>query len=51
MLLDFKHPLRLAKGPKPRKHMMEEMGAAHMANGLAHWLARACILQWQIPMK
>jgi glutamate-1-semialdehyde 2,1-aminomutase len=34
MLLDFKHPLRLAKGPKPRKHMMEEMGATHMANGL-----------------
>jgi len=34
MLLDFKHPLRLAKGLKPRKHMMEEMGAAYMANGL-----------------
>ena len=34
MLLDFKHPLRLVKGLKPRKHMMEEMGAAYMANGL-----------------
>jgi glutamate-1-semialdehyde 2,1-aminomutase len=34
MLLDFKNPLRLAKGLKPRKHMMEEMGAAYMANGL-----------------
>jgi len=34
MLLDFRHPLRLAKELKPRKHMMEEMGAAYMANGL-----------------
>ena len=34
MLLDFKNPLRLAKGLKPRKHMMEEIGAAYMANGL-----------------
>ncbi len=34
MLLDFKHPLRLLKELKPRKHMMEEMGAAYMANGL-----------------
>jgi glutamate-1-semialdehyde 2,1-aminomutase len=34
MLLDFKHPLRLARELKPRKHMMEEMGAAYMANGL-----------------
>ena len=34
MLLDLRHPLRLAKGLKPRKHMMEEMGAAYMANGL-----------------
>jgi glutamate-1-semialdehyde 2,1-aminomutase len=34
MLLDFHHPLRLAKELKPRKHMMEEMGAAYMANGL-----------------
>jgi len=34
ILLDFKHPLRLLKELKPRKHMMEEMGAAYMANGL-----------------
>jgi len=34
MLLDFRHPLRLAKELKPRKHMMEEMGAAYIANGL-----------------
>lgn len=34
MFLDFRHPLRLAKELKPRKHMMEEMGAAYMANGL-----------------
>lgn len=34
MLLDFKHPIRLLKQLKPRKHMMEEMGAAYMANGL-----------------
>jgi glutamate-1-semialdehyde aminotransferase len=34
MLLDFRHPLRLAKELKPRKHMLEEMGAAYMANGL-----------------
>lgn len=34
MLLDFRHPLRLAKELKPRKHMMEAMGAAYMANGL-----------------
>ncbi len=34
MLLDFRHPLRLAKELKPRKHMMEEMGAAYMAEGL-----------------
>jgi glutamate-1-semialdehyde 2,1-aminomutase len=34
MLLDLQHPLRLAKELKPRKHMMEEMGAAYMANGL-----------------
>jgi len=26
--------LRLLKELKPRKHMMEEMGAAYMANGL-----------------
>ena len=34
MLLDFKNPLRLLKEMKPRKHMIEEMGAAYMANGL-----------------
>ncbi len=34
MLLDLRHPLRLAKELKPRKTMMEEMGAAYMANGL-----------------
>jgi glutamate-1-semialdehyde 2,1-aminomutase len=34
MLLDLRHPVRLAKELKPRKHMMEEMGAAYMANGL-----------------
>ncbi len=34
MLLDLRHPIRLAKGLKPRKHMMEEMGAAYMASGL-----------------
>jgi glutamate-1-semialdehyde aminotransferase len=34
MLLDFRNPLRLARELKPRKHMMEEMGAAYMANGM-----------------
>jgi glutamate-1-semialdehyde 2,1-aminomutase len=34
MLLDFHNPLRLASQLKPRKHMIEEMGAAYMANGL-----------------
>jgi hypothetical protein len=34
MLLDLKHPLRFARQMKPRKHMMEEMGAAYSANGL-----------------
>jgi len=34
MLLDFRNPIRLAKELKPRKHMIEEMGAAYMANGL-----------------
>jgi glutamate-1-semialdehyde 2,1-aminomutase len=34
MLLDFKNPLRLFREMKPRKHMIEEMGAAYMANGL-----------------
>ena len=34
MLLDLKNPIRLLKELNPRKHMMEEMGAAYMANGL-----------------
>jgi glutamate-1-semialdehyde aminotransferase len=34
MLLDLKHPIRLARGLKPRKHLIEEMGAAFMASGL-----------------
>lgn len=34
MLLDLRNPIRLAKELKSRKHMMEEMGAAYMANGL-----------------
>ncbi len=34
MLLDFRTPLKLARELKPRKHMIEEMGAAYMASGL-----------------
>jgi glutamate-1-semialdehyde 2,1-aminomutase len=34
MLLDFRNPLKLAKELKPRKHMIEEMGAAYMSQGL-----------------
>ncbi|MBI5960896.1 MAG: aminotransferase class III-fold pyridoxal phosphate-dependent enzyme [Chloroflexi bacterium] len=34
MLLDFKNPLKLLRELKPRKHMMEEMGAAFMAQGV-----------------
>jgi glutamate-1-semialdehyde 2,1-aminomutase len=34
MLLDFKNPLKLMKELKTRKHMMEEMGAAYMAQGI-----------------
>jgi glutamate-1-semialdehyde 2,1-aminomutase len=34
MLLDLKNPIRLLRQLKPRKHMMEEMGAAYMAQGL-----------------
>lgn len=34
MLLDLKHPIRLFRELKPRRNMMEEMGAAYMANGL-----------------
>jgi glutamate-1-semialdehyde 2,1-aminomutase len=34
MLLDFKNPLKLAREIKARKHMMEEMGAAYMSQGI-----------------
>jgi glutamate-1-semialdehyde aminotransferase len=34
MLLDLRHPIRLLRELKPRKHMMEEMGAAYTAQGL-----------------
>jgi glutamate-1-semialdehyde 2,1-aminomutase len=34
MLLDFKNPLKIARELKPRKHMMEEMGAAYTAQGI-----------------
>lgn len=34
MLLDLHNPLRLARELKPRKHMIEEMGAAYMSQGL-----------------
>jgi glutamate-1-semialdehyde aminotransferase len=34
MLLDLRNPIRTLKELKPRKHMMEEMGAAYMASGL-----------------
>jgi glutamate-1-semialdehyde-2,1-aminomutase len=34
MLLDLKNPLKTLKEIKSRKHMIEEMGAAYMANGL-----------------
>ncbi|HEX7540610.1 MAG TPA: aminotransferase class III-fold pyridoxal phosphate-dependent enzyme [Anaerolineales bacterium] len=34
MLLDLHNPFRLLKELKPRRHMMEEMGAAYMAKGL-----------------
>ena len=34
MLLDLRNPIRLAKELKPRKHMLEEMGAAYMSQGL-----------------
>jgi glutamate-1-semialdehyde 2,1-aminomutase len=34
MLLDLKHPVRLAKELKSRKHMLEEMGAAYTASGV-----------------
>ncbi len=34
MQLDFRNPLKLMREIKSRKHMMEEMGAAYMAQGL-----------------
>jgi glutamate-1-semialdehyde 2,1-aminomutase len=34
MQLDLRNPLKLARELKPRKHMLEEMGAAYMAEGL-----------------
>ena len=34
MLLDFRNPVRLARELKTRKHMMEEMGAVYMSQGL-----------------
>ncbi|MEW5939954.1 MAG: aminotransferase class III-fold pyridoxal phosphate-dependent enzyme, partial [Chloroflexota bacterium] len=34
MLLDLRNPLRLLRELKPRKHIMEEMGAAYMSQGL-----------------
>ncbi len=34
MLLDTRYPLKLLREVKPRKHMMEEMGAGYMAQGV-----------------
>jgi len=34
MLLDLKNPLKTLKEIKSRKHMIEEMGAAYMSQGL-----------------
>lgn len=34
MLLDMRHPIKLLRELKPRKHMIEEMGAAYMSQGL-----------------
>jgi glutamate-1-semialdehyde 2,1-aminomutase len=34
MLLDMRNPIKLLRELKPRKHMIEEMGAAYMAAGL-----------------
>ena len=34
MLLDMKNPIKLLREMKPRKHMIEEMGAAYMSQGL-----------------
>jgi glutamate-1-semialdehyde 2,1-aminomutase len=34
MLLDLRNPLKALREVKPRKHMLEEMGAAYMSQGL-----------------
>jgi glutamate-1-semialdehyde aminotransferase len=34
MLLDVKNPIKLLREVKPRKHMMEEMGAAYASQGI-----------------
>jgi glutamate-1-semialdehyde 2,1-aminomutase len=34
MPLDLHHPVRLLKALRPRKHMLEEMGAAYTASGI-----------------
>jgi len=34
MLLDFRNPIKLLREMKPRKQMMEEMGAAYMSQGI-----------------
>jgi len=34
MLLDFRNPFKVARELKPRKHMMEEMGAAYTSQGI-----------------
>jgi glutamate-1-semialdehyde aminotransferase/ribulose-5-phosphate 4-epimerase/fuculose-1-phosphate aldolase len=34
MLLDMRNPIKLLKDNKPRKRLMEQMGAAYAANGL-----------------
>ena len=34
MLLDLRNPIKTLKELSPRKHMIEEMGAAYMANGI-----------------
>lgn len=34
LMLDFKNPVKLLREIKPRKHLMEEMGAAFMSQGV-----------------
>ena len=36
---------------KPRKHMMEEMGAAYTANGLITLAGRGCTPPWPTPTR